>query len=178
MCCGPCSIYPYETLQGEGARVFGFFYNPNIHPYQEFRRRRQAVELLADSLGLEMIYRDEYDLVSFLRQVAFRESQRCFICYHLRLDAAAQLAKKSRMDGFTSTLLYSRHQKHESIMQLGEEIGHRRGIPFIYRDFRQGWEDGTKKSKEMNLYRQEYCGCIYSEQERYLPFRGNKSHRA
>jgi hypothetical protein len=89
----------------------------------------------------------------------------------LRLDAAAQLAKKSRMDGFTSTLLYSKHQKHELICQLGEEIGRRRGIPFIYRDFRQGWVEGIEKSKEMNLYRQEYCGCIYSEQERYSTVR-------
>jgi predicted adenine nucleotide alpha hydrolase (AANH) superfamily ATPase len=165
-------------LQGEGARVFGFFYNPNIHPYQEFRRRREALEQFAKSADLEIIYRDEYDVVSFLRQVAFRESQRCPICYDLRLDSAAQLAKKSRMDGFTSTLLYSKKQDHELISQIGEEIGRRRGIPFIYRDFRHGWKEGIEKSKEMKLYRQEYCGCIYSEQERYLGVRREKSHRA
>jgi predicted adenine nucleotide alpha hydrolase (AANH) superfamily ATPase len=165
-------------LQGEGARVFGLFYNPNIHPYQEFRRRLQAVEQLAQILGLEMIYRDEYDVVNFLRQVAFRESHRCPICYNLRLDAAAQLAKKSRMDGFTSTLLYSKKQDHELISQLGKEIGRRRGIPFIYRDFRQGWKEGIEKSKEMKLYRQEYCGCIYSEEERYLGIRRQKKPSA
>jgi predicted adenine nucleotide alpha hydrolase (AANH) superfamily ATPase len=136
------------------------------------------VEQLAESLGLEMIYRDEYDVVSFLRQLAFRESQRCPICYDLRLDAAAQLAKKSRMAGFTSTLLYSKQQDHALITQLGEEIGRRRGIPFIYRDFRQGWKEGMEKSKEMKLYRQEYCGCIYSEEERFLGVRREKSHSA
>ena len=178
MCCAPCSIYPLEILQDEGARVFGFFYNPNIHPYQEFRRRLETVEQFAGISGLEIIYRDEYDVVSFLRQVAFRESQRCPICYDLRLDGAAQLAKKSRMDGFTSSLLYSKKQDHELIAQLGEEIGRRRGIPFIYRDFRQGWKKGIEKSKEIKLYRQGYCGCIYSEEERYLGVRRQKTPRA
>lgn len=171
MCCAPCSIYPLEILEGEGARVFGFFCNPNIHPYQEFLRRREAVQEFAESAGLEVIYKDDYDVVGFLRQVAFRESQRCSVCYNLRLDAAARLAKKSRMDGFTSTLLYSKKQNHELISQMGEEIGRRRGIPFLYRDFRLGWKEGIQKSKEMNLYRQEYCGCIYSEEERYLGVR-------
>ena len=171
MCCAPCSIYPIETLEGEGARVFGFFCNPNIHPYQEFLRRRKAVQEFAESVGLEVIFKDDYDVVGFLRQVAFRESQRCSVCYNLRLDATARLAKKSRMDGFTSTLLYSKKQNHDLISQMGEEIGRRRGIPFLYRDFRLGWKEGIQKSKEMNLYRQEYCGCIYSEEERYLGVR-------
>lgn len=171
MCCAPCSIYPHRVLEGEGARVFGFFYNPNIHPYQEFRRRMETVQQFAEKVGLEVIYRDEYDVVSFLREMVFRESQRCQICYNLRLDVAARLAKKSRMDGFTSTLLYSKKQDHELICQLGMDIGRRRGIPFIYRDFRQGWKEGIQNSKEMKLYRQEYCGCIYSEQERFLGVR-------
>jgi hypothetical protein len=82
------------------------------------------------------------------------------------------------MAGFTSTLLYSKQQDHALITQIGEEIGRRRGIPFIYRDFRQGWKEGIEKSKEMKLYRQEYCGCIYSEEERFLGVRREKSHSA
>ena len=171
MCCAPCSIHPLEILQGEGARVFGFFYNPNIHPYQEYLRRLEAVEQLAGHLALEVIYRDEYDVVNFLRQVAFRETHRCHYCYHLRLDAAAKLAKKSGMQGFTSTLLYSKRQDHELVRQIGDEVGKNHGIPFIYRDLRQGWNEGIEKSKEMNLYRQEYCGCIYSEEERFRGIR-------
>jgi predicted adenine nucleotide alpha hydrolase (AANH) superfamily ATPase len=168
MCCAPCTIYPLQVLEDEGCRVFGFFFNPNIHPYQEYRRRMTTVGEFAGHVGLEVIYRNEYDVVSFLRQVAFRESQRCRFCYHLRLEATARLAKKSRMDGFTSTLLYSKRQDHQSIIQMGEEIGRSCGIPFIYRDFRAGWQEGIQKSKELNLYRQQYCGCIYSEQERFL----------
>ena len=168
MCCAPCSLYPLQVLEAEGCRVFGFFFNPNIHPYQEYRRRLETVQQLAENVGLEVIYRDEYDVVSFLQQVAFRESQRCHICYNLRLEAAARLAKKSRMDGFTSTLLYSKRQDHELVRQIGDEIGKSHGIPFIYRDLREGWNKGIQKSEELNLYRQQYCGCIYSEQERYL----------
>jgi hypothetical protein len=155
-------------MQDEGSKVFGFFYNPNIHPYQEYRRRLETVEQFAGQVGLEVIYRDEYDVVSFLREVAFRESNRCHYCYHLRLNATAKLAKKSRMDGFTTTLLYSKRQDHELVRQLGEEAAQEYGIPFIHRDLRQGWQEGIQISKELNLYRQQYCGCIYSEQERYL----------
>jgi predicted adenine nucleotide alpha hydrolase (AANH) superfamily ATPase len=129
----------------------------------------EAVQQFALQSELEVIYRDEYDVGHFLREVVFRESQRCQICYHMRLDAAARLARRSRMDGFSSTLLYSKKQNHELIFQMGEEIGRSRGIPFIYRDFRQGWQEGVQKAKELNLYRQQYCGCIFSEQERYLP---------
>ena len=168
-CCAPCTTYPLQVLEAEGYRVFGFFYNPNIHPFQEYRRRLETVEHYADQVGLELIYRDEYDVVSFLRQVVFRESQRCHYCYHLRLDATARLAKKSRMDGFTTTLLFSKMQNHELIRQVGEEVSQHHSIPFLYRDLRQGWQEGIQRSQELNLYRQEYCGCIYSEQERFLP---------
>ena len=72
------------------------------------------------------------------------------------------------MHGFTTTLLYSKRQKHQLIREIGEEVGRRHAIPFIYRDFRQGWQQGIRRSQELGLYRQEYCGCIFSEQERYL----------
>ena len=167
MCCAPCIIYPLKVLEDEGCRVFGFFFNPNIHPYQEYRRRLETVQQFVDQVALKVIYRDEYDVSRFLREIVFRESRRCHICYHMRLDATARLAKQSQMDGFTSTLLYSKRQNHELICQMGEEIAHRNGIPFVYRDFRQGWQEGVQKSRELNLYRQEYCGCIFSEMERY-----------
>lgn len=167
MCCAPCSVYPLQALKGEDVRVFGFFFNPNIHPYQEYRLRLETVRQLAAQLAFEVIYRDEYDVVSFLRQIVFRESQRCRFCYHLRLEAAAQLAKKSRMDAFTTTLLYSRRQSHELVRQLGDEVSEELGIPFFYRDFRQGWQEGIEQSRALGLYRQKYCGCIYSEDERF-----------
>jgi len=167
MCCAPCSVYPLRVLEGEDVRVFGFFFNPNIHPYQEYRRRMDTVRQFAAQAALEVIYRDEYDVVRFLRQMVFRESERCRLCYQLRLEAAAQLAGQSHMDAFTTTLLYSRRQNHGLIRQLGEEVGEQVGIPFLYRDFRQGWREGIERSKALGLYRQRYCGCIYSEQERF-----------
>ena len=168
ICCANCLIYPLKVLQQEGWDVRGFFYNPNIHPYQEYKRRLEAVQHYEKEAALQVIYRDEYNLEEFLREVAFREAERCRFCYHLRLQAAAQVAKRGKFDAFTSTLLHSKHQDHELIRIIGEQIGKEQGIPFLYRDFREGWKQGIEESKALGLYRQGYCGCIYSEKERYL----------
>jgi predicted adenine nucleotide alpha hydrolase (AANH) superfamily ATPase len=84
------------------------------------------------------------------------------------LEATARAAKKGRFDSFTTTLLHSKHQNHEMIREMGESLGQRYGIRFIYEDFRLGWKEGIEVSKKLGLYRQQYCGCIYSEKERYL----------
>jgi predicted adenine nucleotide alpha hydrolase (AANH) superfamily ATPase len=102
-----------------------------------------------------------------MRAVAFRENERCRICYHLRLRQVAQVARRGRFDSFSSTLLYSVHQKHELIREIGEAVGSEVGVPFLYRDWRPGWKEGIARSKVMNLYRQAYCGCLLSEEERY-----------
>ena len=146
----------------------GFFYNPNIHPYQEYQRRLAAVQAYEKETDIQVIYRDEYDLEQFLRGVAFREDERCRFCYHLRLQATAQVAKRGKFTAFTSTLLHSKHQDHELIKAIGEQIGKEQGVKFLYEDFRDGWKEGIEKSKALGLYRQSYCGCIYSEKERYL----------
>ena len=146
----------------------GFFYNPNIQPYQEYQRRLEAVKEYEKKAALKVIYRDEYNLEEFLRGVVFREDERCRLCYHLRLEPTAQMAKKGKFDAFTSTLLHSKHQNHELIREIGQAVGKRRGVTFLYRDFREGWQEGIEESKVLGLYRQQYCGCIYSEKERYL----------
>lgn len=166
-CCGPCTIYPLEELRRNGWSVHGFFYNPNIQPYQELCRRLEAFRELADIERMDIIVRPDYDLESFLRQVVFREHQRCIHCYSIRLEAAARLAKKSRFDAFTTTLLYSRQQKHDLIRSIAEEASRKYGIPFHYEDFRVGWKHGQERAKALGLYRQQYCGCIYSEKERF-----------
>jgi predicted adenine nucleotide alpha hydrolase (AANH) superfamily ATPase len=168
ICCANCLIYPLRALQQGGEDVKGFFYNPNIHPYQEYKRRLEALEHYEKEASLQVIYRDEYDLEEFLRQVAFREKERCRFCYRLRLHATAQVARHGKFDAFTSTLLHSRHQDHALIKEVGEQVGKEQGIPFLYRDFREGWKEGIEESKALGLYRQNYCGCIYSEKERYL----------
>jgi predicted adenine nucleotide alpha hydrolase (AANH) superfamily ATPase len=110
-----------------------------------------------------------YPLEGFLRQIIFREEDRCRYCYRLRLVKTALIAKKGRFDAFTTTLLYSRFQKHDLIRSIGEEVAGEYDIPFFYRDFREGWLEGIQISKALGLYRQPYCGCIYSEKERYCP---------
>lgn len=169
ICCGPCSIYPLERLVASSHTVSGFFYNHNIHPYQEYQRRLTAVREFAASKELMMIYRDEYNLEEFLSAVAQNPELRCCYCYFSRLDAAAQQAAELGFDAFTSSLLYSRYQNHEKIRTAGEKAGERHGVQFHYEDFRPGWQEGIRQSKAMGLYRQQYCGCIYSEKERYLP---------
>jgi predicted adenine nucleotide alpha hydrolase (AANH) superfamily ATPase len=167
-CCGPCTLYPLEYLREQGWEVHGYFYNPNIQPYQEFRKRLEALEAVAAREQFDVIIRRDYDLEEFFRQVAFREHMRCLYCYSVRLEATARLAKKSRFDAFSTTLLYSRQQKHEVIRSIAEKASKKHGIPFFYEDFRVGWKQGIERAKEIGIYRQQYCGCIYSEKERFF----------
>ena len=167
ICCAPCTIYSLKTLRAESRDVVGFFYNHNIHPYQEYRRRFDTLKAYADQAALKVIYQDAYDLETFLQNVAFRENDRCRYCYYSRLKYAAIVARRGKFDAFTTTLLYSKFQKHDLIRSIGESLGEEYGIPFLYRDFREGWKEGIAVSKALNMYRQQYCGCIYSEKERY-----------
>ncbi|MHB9098447.1 MAG: epoxyqueuosine reductase QueH [Syntrophales bacterium] len=167
ICCAPCTIYPLRILRGEGNDVTGFFYNPNIHPYLEYRKRLETLDSYAVQAEFTVIREEGYPLEEYLRQVAFREEDRCRHCYLLRLTRAAQTARKDRFDAFTTTLLYSRFQKHDLIRQIGESVAVQQGISFLYRDFREGWSEGIQISKDIGMYRQPYCGCIYSERERF-----------
>jgi epoxyqueuosine reductase len=147
--------------------VHAYFYNPHIQPYQEFQKRLTTMESFAREKGLKIIVRTDYELESFLRQVVFREQQRCLFCYTVRLEATARLAKKSRFDAFTTTLLYSKRQKHDLVRSVAQEVSEKFGIPFHYEDFRAGWKEGQEQARAQGLYRQQYCGCIFSEKERY-----------
>ncbi len=168
ICCAPCGIYPIKNLLKNGFDLTGFFYRHNIHPYTECVRRQEAVQAYSEKIGLRVIYQKDYDLEGFLRNVVFRESERCGYCYHDRLRTTALIAKRGRFDYFTSTLLYSRFQNHKMIKSIGESVGKSVGIPFYYEDFRIGWKKGIEESKQLGLYRQQYCGCIYSEKERFF----------
>ncbi|MCD4804255.1 MAG: epoxyqueuosine reductase QueH [Desulfobacterales bacterium] len=168
ICCAPCSIYPVKTLRNDGYNVMGFFYRHNIHPYTECLKRQENLEHYANIINLKVIYQEGYDLEGFLQNTVFRESNRCLYCYHDRLRSTALTAKHGKFDCFSSTLLYSKFQKHNIIKSIGESIGKSVGIPFYYQDFRSGWKEGIEESKRLELYRQQYCGCIYSEKERYI----------
>ncbi|MDD2390392.1 MAG: epoxyqueuosine reductase QueH [Desulfobacterales bacterium] len=167
ICCGPCAIYPVDTLKTEGFDVMGFYYRHNIHPYTECLRRQETLSAYADSINLRVIYQEGYDLEGFLRNAVFREANRCCYCYHDRLKTTALLAKRGKFDYFSTTLLYSKFQQHDLIRSIGESVGKSAGVPFFYKDFRLGWKDGIEKSKQLGMYRQQYCGCIYSEKDRY-----------
>lgn len=169
ICCAPCAMYPAAELRAKGMDVAGFFYNHNIHPYQEYMRRLDAVREYSEKAGLAVVYRDEYGLEEFLGAVAADPSARCGYCYASRLEAAAKAAAEMGFPAYTSSLLYSRYQRHDLIRELGETLGAKYGVAFHYDDYRRGWQEGIRMSKEMGLYRQQYCGCIYSEKERYAP---------
>ena len=167
MCCAPCSIYPVKILREQQLNVMGFFYPHNIHPYTECQKRRKALEDFSKHEKFRVIWQEEYNLEEFIQNIVFRESKRCTYCYHDRIKTTALLAKRGKFDYFTTTLLYSKHQNHEMIKSIGESLEKLTGVLFYYHDFRKGWKEGIEESKRMNLYRQKYCGCIYSEKERY-----------
>jgi len=147
--------------------VMGFFYRYNIHPYQECLKREDTLKKYAENEDLKVIYQEGYAIEHFFRNAAFRESNRCTLCYHERLQATANIAKKGNFDYFSSTLLYSKYQKHDEIKSIGESIGDNTGVKFYYLDFRDGWKEGIEESKRLGMYRQQYCGCVFSEKERY-----------
>jgi predicted adenine nucleotide alpha hydrolase (AANH) superfamily ATPase len=166
-CCAPCTIIPVQTLSAEGYKTTAYFNNPNIHPFREFKRRLQTLQEYAGSISLPLLVNDRYGLRNFLDRVNFRGTDRCADCYFIRLEQTVLVAKQRGFAGFSSTLLYSKYQKHEKIIEICNHLAQLYRISFIYFDFRTGWENGIKLSKELEMYRQPYCGCIFSEQERY-----------
>ena len=112
VCCGPCTVYPLEYLRKNGHRVTGYFYNPNIHPYREFKRRIQALADFSTHKKFEVTIDRNYNLTEYMRRVVFNENKRCAICYDLRLEPTARRAAEKGFNAFSSTLLYSKYQNH------------------------------------------------------------------
>ncbi len=166
-CCGPCTIYPLETLKAQNHDVTAYFNNPNIHPFKEFKRRLNTLKDYSKKEKFPLVAIENYGLTEFLQQVVFKEVSRCPICYEMRLAKTAEFAAEHDFDGFSTTLLYSRYQNHELISRSCEKLAKKYSLSFIYEDFRVGWQQGIDQSIEKDMYRQPYCGCIYSEQERY-----------
>lgn len=166
-CCAPCLLYPEKILRAQGFDITSYFYNPNIHPYREFRKRLQSLEDYTRNKRTSIIVERDYGLRSFLRKVVFNEERRCILCYEMRLEQTVLFAKENNFPFFSTTLLYSRYQNHSLIKKNCLLLAEKHGLSFIYHDFRIGWQEGIDFSNELGLYRQPYCGCIYSEQERY-----------
>ena len=167
ICCGPCSLYPIGQLAGKFSKVVGFYYNPNIHPPSEYKRRRDALLGAEKEMGFDVIY-PPYRMEEYFKKIASKEDSplRCRLCWELRLLETADFARKDGFDAFTTTLLISPYQDHDLVKEIGENIGRRKGIEFYYQDFRKGFRDSQEAAKKKELYRQKYCGCVFSELER------------
>jgi len=127
----------------------------------------EAMKSLAQEVSLPLIVAEGYDVIDYFRQVAGHESQRCQYCFKLRLSKTAETAHQMGFDAFTTTLLISPHQKHDLLREIGQRLIEEEGIDFLYVDLRRRYSDSRRLTKGLNLYRQQYCGCVYSEWERY-----------
>ena len=167
-CCAPCSVYCIDTLRDEGIEPELFWYNPNIHPFMEYKARRDCLKDYAAMVGVKLIVNEDYGLDVFCRNVVNDIPGRCVnYCYRKRIGETVRYAAENGYDAFTTTLLLSPYQKHEELKAVCEELAAAAGIKFVYRDFRVGFRDGQTKARELGLYMQKYCGCIFSEEERY-----------
>ena len=168
ICCAPCANQCVESLRGEHIEVYGFWYNPNIHPFTEYRARRNCLRGYAEDVQLPLIEQNDYALRPFVRAVAEDIGNRCGKCYEMRLFEAARQAKEGGFDNFTSSLFISPYQNHELMAQTAERAAAEYGVEFLYRDFRPLFKAGQDYAREHEFYMQKYCGCIFSEEERYL----------
>ncbi|NLJ55764.1 MAG: epoxyqueuosine reductase QueH [Firmicutes bacterium] len=171
-CCAPCSLFSWQAFQEKGYNVYGYFFNPNIHPYKEFSKRMETLRAWAAQEGHKVFIDERYLLEDYLQQVAAvacAAEKRCPICYRIRLEETARQARAKGLKNISTTLLISPYQKHELLRKMGAEIAQAHGVQFVYADLRPGFRESMNQAREKNLYRQGYCGCIYSEKERYHP---------
>ena len=168
ICCAPCANQCIDVLRTDGFAVAGFWYNPNIHPFTEYRARRNTLRDYAATIQLPLIERDDYGLRPFVREVAEDIEHRCVKCYEMRLFETARQAKEGGFDSFTSSLFISPYQNHELMKETALRAADTYGVEFLYRDFRPLFKAGQEKARELEMYIQKYCGCVFSEEERYL----------
>ena len=167
-CCAPCSVYCIDKLREEGIEPTVYWYNPNIHPYMEYKARRECLKEYTKSINVQAIFEEEYGLDEFCKEAVKNLNARCVNYYYpVRLRKTFEYAKEHGYDTVTTTLLYSIYQKHDFIKKLMEQYSEEYGIDFLYRDFRVGFWEGHQKAHDLGLYMQKYCGCVFSEEMRY-----------
>jgi len=166
-CCLPCAIYPIDLAEQEKIAVTGFFYNPNIHPQVELLKRHAEYDRYFKSKNLESLFpeQSEHD---FFKKISGIEASnfRCISCWRIRLGRTVTFAKENGYDAFSTTLLGSPYQDHETIKNISEELSKVFNIKFHYRDFRKGFNNAHKVARSSGIYCQNYCGCIFSIIER------------
>lgn len=167
-CCAPCSIYCISYLREHNIEPVVYWYNPNIHPYKEYEARKNCLKEYTKSIEVKAIFEDEYGLKDFCKNTINDLENRCTnYCYKVRLEKTVQYAKQNGYDTFTTTLFVSPYQKHEQLKKICEELAQKYDINFLYIDFRTGFRQGQAKARELGLYMQKYCGCVFSEEMRY-----------
>ncbi len=164
VCCGPCAVYPGKVLKEKNIDFDAYFYNPNVHPLDEFNKRRDSALKWAEKENMKMIISDEYSEEPWMR-MENQKRNRCHMCYDLRIKEVCSFAKQNGYTSVTSTLLVSPYQDHDHIIELFKKYSEKKNIDFFYHDFRTGFREGQNIAKEMDLYRQKYCGCLPSIQE-------------
>jgi len=171
VCCAPCCTYPVEALK-DGFNVELFFYNPNIHPEEEYQARLDEAERYAAKIGLNF-YKAPYESEAWFRATSGLQDEpeggdRCEVCYRMRLGKTAQFAATNGFEYFATTLSVSPHKDAEKINALGAEIADMYMLKFYAADFKKdgGFKRSVDMSKEAGLYRQDYCGCVYSKKEK------------
>jgi hypothetical protein len=166
-CCGPCSTVTVGHFRALGDEVTGWFFNPNIHPLDEAQRRETAFAKAAVALGLPVLFAGAHlGLRTFLLALASRGAERCRACYQLRLGAAGREAAARGFDAFSTTLLISPYQDIALIGETGRAIAARLGLRFLFADLRERYAESRERARELNLYQQSYCGCLFSSLER------------
>ncbi len=167
-CCGPCFVAVGPMLAAEGHEVVGLFYNPNVMPAEEHRRREAAFRQACGAGRIEAVVDPASGAEEWLRR-ALEWDPRCEYCYRDRLGRCARLAAEGGFDAFTSSILVSPYQRHDLARRVGEEVADEEGVEFLYRDLRPHWRESRRRTFELGLYRQRYCGCVLSERERDHP---------
>ncbi len=167
VCCAPCSTYTINRLREQVWDVTGYWYNPNIHPFSEHERRRETLVQYAAQVNLPVQWEAGYDVIAFMRAIHEHEamSERCLRCYRLRLEQTARVAAQGGFDAWSTTLLISPYQDQKAIQRIAQELGETYRIPFYFENFRRGWAERGRLTRQYNLYSQRYCGCLYSEWE-------------
>jgi predicted adenine nucleotide alpha hydrolase (AANH) superfamily ATPase len=180
ICCSNCAIYPIKIFKADGDDLTGFWFNPNIHPYDEYRSRLDSLKKLAKQWHTDIHYIEEYTPKDYFNKLGITDPdasglsdippfpERCASCYMLRLEKTARYAADNGFDAFSTTLLISPYQDFEKLAATGKELENKYNVKFHLKDFRPFFRDAMNLSKELDLYRQKYCGCIYSREERKI----------
>lgn len=171
LCCGPCGEYPLLKLREAGWEVTGYFHNPNIHPETEHDKREAAAREFARLHDLELVVESQPREELWRQFNSTSKLEHCRLCIYMRMNRVAAYAGNNGFRYFTTSLLVSPWQEHQLVLDAGQVTAERRHINFLAVDFRPGYREGQELAKRDGLYRQRYCGCIYSLKEADEKFR-------